>query len=139
MPAGHNPGMTSTDSDDWSPADHPYAIAISEAQWWQQAAQLAVLRMRDDDQRIAFSPHQVDARQLVFALSQLLRAERLEQVALTTLAMDPSLSGGTRGGQKEPVCCAKATGAVTDTGRVFPILARRRGDLVRVSYAHLAR
>ncbi len=83
--------MTSTNPDDWSPADHPYAIAVSEAQWWQRAAELAVLRLRDDDDpRISwFSSRQIDARQLVFALRQLLNAERLEQVALSTLGMDP--------------------------------------------------
>ncbi|MBV9446305.1 MAG: hypothetical protein JO345_10460 [Streptosporangiaceae bacterium] len=36
---------------DWSPADNPYAIAVSEAQWWRDAARLAIMRMRDDDDR----------------------------------------------------------------------------------------
>ena len=76
--------MTATPSGDWSPADNPYAIAVSEAQWWQRAVQLAVLRMRGgDDSRIAwFSSRQIDARQLVFALRQLLAAEQLEQAVL---------------------------------------------------------
>jgi hypothetical protein len=86
--------MTGTKTDDWSPADHPYAIAVSEAQWWQRAAQLAVLRLRDDDDRRIswFSSRQIDARQLLFALRQLLNAERLEQVALTALGVDPAVS-----------------------------------------------
>lgn len=84
--------MTGTSPDDWSPADNPYAIAVSEAQWWQRAVQLAVFRIRgDDDDRIAwFSSRQIDARQLVFALRQLLAAEQLEQVALKALGMDPA-------------------------------------------------
>ncbi|MEV4709684.1 hypothetical protein [Actinoplanes sp. NPDC049316] len=85
--------MMSVTPDDWSPADHPYAIAVSEAQWWQRATQLAVLRLReDDDRRISwFSSRQIDARQLVFALRQLLNAERLEQVALSTLGIDAAV------------------------------------------------
>jgi hypothetical protein len=75
--------MTGT-SRDWSPADNPHAIAISEAQWWQRAVRLAVLRLRDpDDRRISwFSSRQIDARQLVFALRQILNAERLVAAAL---------------------------------------------------------
>ena len=74
--------MTGAAPADWSPADNPYALAVSEAQWWQRAARLGVLRLRDaDDRRISwFSSRQIDARQLVFALRQLLHAERLEQV-----------------------------------------------------------
>jgi hypothetical protein len=77
----------------WSPADNPYALAVSEAQWWQRAARLGVLRLRDaDDGRISwFSSRQIDARQLVFALRQLLNAERLEQVALEALGIDPAV------------------------------------------------
>lgn len=84
--------MTNTPPDDWSPADNPYAIAVSEAQWWQRTVQLAVLRLQDaDDRRIFwFSSRQIDARQLVFALRQLLNAERLEQVALSSLGIDPA-------------------------------------------------
>jgi hypothetical protein len=75
---------------DWSPADNPHAIAISEAQWWQRTVQLAVLRLRDpDDQRISwFSSRQIDARQLVFALRQILNAERLVAVALEARGVD---------------------------------------------------
>ncbi len=76
--------MTASVPPDWSPADNPHAIAISEAQWWQRAVQLAVLRLREpDDQRISwFSSRQIDARQLVFALRQILNAERLVAVAM---------------------------------------------------------
>lgn len=75
---------------DWSPADNPHAIAVSEAQWWQRAVQLAVLRLRDaDDQRISwFSSRQIDARQLVFALRQILNAERLVAVVLEARGVD---------------------------------------------------
>ena len=82
--------VTATVPPDWSPADNPHAIAISEAQWWQRAVQLAVLRLRDpDDQRISwFSSRQIDARQLVFALRQILNAERLVAVALEARGVD---------------------------------------------------
>jgi hypothetical protein len=82
--------VTAAVSRDWSPADNPHAIAISEAQWWQRAVQLAVLRLRDpDDQRISwFSSRQIDARQLVFALRQILNAERLVAVALEARGVD---------------------------------------------------
>jgi hypothetical protein len=79
-----------TDTPDWSPADNPHDIAISEAQWWQRAVQLAVLRLRDaDDQRISwFSSRQIDARQLIFALRQLLSAARLVDVAMEARDVD---------------------------------------------------
>jgi hypothetical protein len=78
---------------DWSPADNPYAIAVSEAQWWMHTAQLAVLRLRDsDDRRIPFSSRQIDARHLVVALQQLCVAERLEQDALQALGIDQAVS-----------------------------------------------
>jgi len=85
--------MPSSSTDDWSPADHPYSIAVSEAQWWQRAAELTILRLRDDDDgRIAwFSSRQIDARQLVLALRQLLNAERLEQVALSARGIGPEV------------------------------------------------
>jgi len=82
--------VTTTATDDWSPADNPYAIAVSEARRWRDAARLAILRMRDsDDSRLSwFSSRQIDARLLVFALRQLLTAEQLEQVALEELGID---------------------------------------------------
>lgn len=85
--------MTATKSDDWSPADNPYAIAVSEAQWWRDAARLAILRMRDgDDRRLGwFSSRQIDARYLVLALRQLLAAEQLEQIALRELGIDAAV------------------------------------------------
>ncbi len=85
--------MADANPRDWSPADNPYAIAVSEAQWWRDAARLAVFRMRDDDdRRIAwFSSRQIDARQLIFALRQLLAAEHLQQMALAALGIDPAV------------------------------------------------
>jgi hypothetical protein len=85
--------VMSTSPDDWSPADNPYAIAVSEAQWWRSAVHLGVLRLRDeDDPRIGwFSSRQIEARQLLFALRQLMSAERLEQVALEARGVDPAV------------------------------------------------
>ena len=76
--------MSDSGTDDWSPADNPHSIALTEAQWWQRAAELAILRLRDDaDMRISwFSSHQIDARFLVIALRQILTAEHLQQEAL---------------------------------------------------------
>ncbi|WP_158781240.1 hypothetical protein [Streptomyces sp. NRRL S-237] len=85
--------MSETVADDWSPADNPYAIAVSEAQWWQRTAALAVRRIRaDDDDSSApfFDSRQIDARQLCIALRQLLMAEKLEQIALADLGIDPA-------------------------------------------------
>lgn len=75
---------------EWSPSDDPYSIAVSEAWWWRSAVRLAILRMNEStDERAGFlGAQQIDARNLVFALVQLLAAERLEQKALTELGMD---------------------------------------------------
>ena len=69
---------------------------MSEAQWWERTAQLALRRLGDpDDDRISwFSSRQIDARQLIFALCQLLTAERLQQAALEDLDMDQSVRDG---------------------------------------------
>ncbi|MEU9617118.1 hypothetical protein AB0D56_37230 [Streptomyces sp. NPDC048209] len=85
--------MNSTVVDDWSPADNPYAIALSEAQWWQRTAALAVRRIHADDEDgdPFFSSRQIDARQLCIALHQLLVAEKLEQTALKELGIDPTV------------------------------------------------
>jgi hypothetical protein len=82
--------VTDSTSTNWSPADNPQAIAISEAEWWQWAVQLAVLRLQDpDDQRIAWpSSRQIDARQLIFALRQLLSAARLADLAMEARGVD---------------------------------------------------
>jgi hypothetical protein len=82
---------------DWSPADHPYAIALSEANWWLQDVVLTIGRLHDsDDRRIPFSSRQLDARHLVFALRQLLAGELLEQTALRALGIDPSVGDALR-------------------------------------------
>jgi hypothetical protein len=85
-------GMNDTVVDDWSPADNPYAIAVSEAQWWQRTATLAVRRIHagDDEGDPFFDSRQIDARQLCIALRQLLTAEQLEQIALADLGIDPA-------------------------------------------------
>lgn len=84
------PAVTASVPPDWSPADNPHAIAISEAQWWQKAVRLAVLRLQEsDDPRISwFSSRQIDARLLVFALRQILNAERLAAVAMDARGVD---------------------------------------------------
>jgi hypothetical protein len=86
-----NVSVTSTSPDDWSPADSPYATALSEAQWWQRAVQLSANRLRGGDNIsiASFSSRQIDARQLIFALRQLLTAEQFEQEALKALHIDP--------------------------------------------------
>ncbi|MFB9831001.1 hypothetical protein [Actinoallomurus acaciae] len=85
--------MTTSSLDDWSPADSPYAIAVSEAQWWLHAVELTVFRMREGEERWThpFNAEQVDARLLILALRQLLTAEQLEQAALRDLDVDPAV------------------------------------------------
>lgn len=84
--------------EDWSPADHPYAIAVSEARWWLSTVQVAAGRLDDGDDVRAFpmSSRQIDARHLVLALSQLLKAEHLEQLALDELQMDSAVKNALR-------------------------------------------
>ena len=84
--------MPSTGPDDWSPADNPYAIAVSQSQLWRNVVWLTVLRMRDeDDRRARWSSRQLDALTLVMTLRQLLTAEQLEQAALEELGIDPAV------------------------------------------------
>jgi hypothetical protein len=85
--------VTGTSSTDWSPADNPYAIAVSQAQLWREIVVLTVHRMRDeDDDRVGWSSQQLDAHTLVMTLRQLLTAEQLEQAALSELGIDPAVS-----------------------------------------------
>ena len=85
--------MTTVPADDWSPADNPYAIAVSQSQFWRQIVRLTILRMRDEDDRRTgwFSSRQLDAHVLVMTLRQLLTAEQLEQVALRELGIDDAV------------------------------------------------
>ncbi|MFI7136556.1 hypothetical protein ACIBQ5_01950 [Streptomyces massasporeus] len=84
--------MNSNPPDDWSPADNPYAIALSEANWWRATVTLTVERMHSDDIQVGwFSSRQIDARTLVVALRQLLAAVKLERMALKDLGMDPAV------------------------------------------------
>jgi len=85
--------MTATNPDDWSPADNPYAIAVSQSQLWRDVVRLTVHRMREaDDPRVGwFSSRQLDAHVLVMTLRQLLTAEQLEQAALAELGIDPAV------------------------------------------------
>jgi hypothetical protein len=86
---GDDAGVTITPADDWSPADNPYAIAVSQSQLWHEIVRLTILRMRDEDDRRGgwFSSRQLDAHVLVMTLRQLLTAEQLEQVALEELGI----------------------------------------------------
>jgi hypothetical protein len=85
--------MTSISVDDWSPADNPYAIAVSQSQLWRDIVLLTIQRMRDEDDRGLgwFSSVQLDAHVLVMTLRQLLTAEQLEQVALKELGIDAAV------------------------------------------------
>lgn len=77
----------------WSPADDPYAIAVSQATWWRCAVELFVARLDDrpDPRAAPVSSTQIDARSLVFALAQLLSAEELEQRALLGLGISENV------------------------------------------------
>jgi hypothetical protein len=89
-PGRYNSDVTFASAADWSPADHPYAIAVMQAQLWRDAVLLTIHRMRDDDdQRVMWSSRQLDAHMLIMTLRQLLTAEKLEQAALRQLSMDP--------------------------------------------------
>ena len=85
--------MTITSADDWSPADNPYAIAVSQSQLWRDIVRLTITRMREEDDRRAglFGSQQLDAHVLVMTLRQLLTAEQLEQVALKELGIDTTV------------------------------------------------
>jgi hypothetical protein len=63
--------------DDWSPADSPYAIALSETQWSLWTLQLCARRIHEgkDPER------QIDARQFVAALRQIERFAKMERNA----------------------------------------------------------
>ncbi|GAA2513671.1 hypothetical protein [Streptomyces longisporus] len=78
--------------EDWSPADNPYSIALSEASWLRATVALSVARMHGEDVPVGwFSSRQIDARTLVVALRQFLAAVKLERIALTGLGMDPAV------------------------------------------------
>ncbi|MFI2666691.1 hypothetical protein [Micromonospora carbonacea] len=67
-----------TTPEPWSPAHHPEAIAVSEAQWWVWTLRLCAHRL--DEQELGLwlpDPRQVDARQFVVALRQVEYATRL--------------------------------------------------------------
>ncbi|WP_067885311.1 hypothetical protein [Nocardia vaccinii] len=75
--------MTNTAAtSDWSPAHHPEAIAVSEANRWFLIIKLQLLRLRDDpDRRLPADSHQLDARLLVLALMALTNAAMLMRQA----------------------------------------------------------
>ncbi|MFD6454306.1 hypothetical protein ACFWF3_26335 [Nocardia sp. NPDC060220] len=66
----------------WSPADHPDAIAVSEAHQWFSTILLQLHRLRSDSvPGLAGDSRQLDARVLVIALIQLTIAAKLMQEA----------------------------------------------------------
>lgn len=84
--------MEEHDNDDWSPADFPYSIAVTESQFAWRGAALTVMRMHDPnvDRRTGFDSRQLDARTLIGQLHQLLKCEELEQHALAALGIAPA-------------------------------------------------
>lgn len=84
--------MDETAVDGWSPADNPYAIAVSEAQWALRDVELCLGRIHAGGEVVSgFDSRQIDARHLCSALQHLLAAETLEQEALADLGMDPEV------------------------------------------------
>jgi hypothetical protein len=73
-----------TPPEDWSPADYPESIAVTEGNWWVASVNLSAQRIRDGSGQQA----QVDARHLVIALRQLLYAAEL-QMATVRKAPEP--------------------------------------------------
>lgn len=66
--------MTGMNTDNWSPADYPYSIAVTESQFAWRGAALTAKRMHDPvDGRAGFDSRQLDARTLIGQLHQLLR------------------------------------------------------------------
>lgn len=65
----------------WSPADSPYAIAVSEAWWWTRTASLCAQRIRDG----RGPQQQIDTRLFIMALRELLYAADMEQRAIRHL------------------------------------------------------
>jgi hypothetical protein len=82
---------TMAPADDWSPADNPYAIAVSEARWARDDVALSVRRMHASSETFGWcDSRQIDARHLCTALRQLLTAATLESAALEELGIDPA-------------------------------------------------
>lgn len=73
LESSHDGDGDSSRDDDWSPADHPEAIALSQTVWWDWAVQLTAERMQTGHGR----QQQIDARFFVFALAQLRAAARI--------------------------------------------------------------
>jgi hypothetical protein len=90
---GDDARVKTTQPDDWSPADNPYSIAVSQSQLWRDTVRLTTRRMRDEDEHGAgwFSSQQLDAHVLVMTLRQLVTAEELERVALDELGIDTAV------------------------------------------------
>lgn len=70
--------MTPYADQSWSPADNPYAIAVSEGWWWLQAVNLCADRIQEGDD----PNRQVDARLLILALRLLEQAAAMEAAAI---------------------------------------------------------
>ncbi|MGW3036079.1 hypothetical protein ACWDCB_33270 [Streptomyces sp. NPDC001178] len=76
----------------WSPADNPYAVAVSETRWAREDVVLSVQRMHAGAEGFRWcDSRQIDARHLCSALRQLLTAATLELDALEELGIDPAV------------------------------------------------
>ncbi|WP_433344198.1 hypothetical protein [Micromonospora sp. CA-111912] len=67
-----------TTPEPWSPAHHPEAIAVSEAQWWVWTLRLCARRL--DERELGMwlpDPQQIDARQFAVALRQVEYAAKM--------------------------------------------------------------
>lgn len=70
--------MTDQQAEAWTPADNPYAIAFSQAQWAWWSVSLFVDQARSADG----VPQQIYARQVPHHLRAMVRSARMMQVAI---------------------------------------------------------
>lgn len=120
--------MDSSDRHDWSPADHPYAIGLSQSFRWLALVRLTIRRMRADDQRIGpFSSHQLDAETLVWSLHQLTVAAKLELAALKDLHVGAEISEPLRTAQDEFYAGLKGIKEIRDAQAHFDQWSRGEG------------
>ncbi|MCM2416790.1 hypothetical protein [Streptomyces sp. RKAG293] len=120
--------MSDSLPDDRSPADNPYAIAVSEAGLLKATVVLTVQRMHSDDQPTGwFGSRQIDARTLIVALRQLLAAVKLEQIALKALGMGPGVVDALELAQQRYEAALPAIKHVRDGLTRFEDWARGKG------------
>ncbi|MEU9074523.1 hypothetical protein AB0D22_07550 [Kitasatospora sp. NPDC048538] len=135
--------MSELPADDWSPADNPYSIALSEANWWKATVLLTIGRMRQQPTHVGFfDSAQIDARTLVVALRQMLMAVKLEQTALADLGIDPAVGDELAKAQQQFETALPGIKEIRDglthfedwargTGRGAQLTARKNGSTER--------